>query len=267
MTGPFIALGTVAVVVALAALGMRALLRAANSHRARQLAEPGAMLGLMPIDALPPDLPPFELLNTGTSRDAAPILGGSIAGVEVIVFDYMFNDPRVIGFTGVHYHNHVATATIACAKGSQLGLPPFAIEPDKSAAAREAEATVAQQAGDAMGRAAHALMSLAEGMASIQPGWRFSDRPDVRYLVRNGDQAAVRDAFTTPVLDFFRGHQGWIVEGDGDWVLVTFSSQLRLPGFDPSQQRLDTGQLKPDQLGALVRAAVDTIAAFRASRT
>ena len=85
--------------------------------------------------------------------------------------------------------------------------------------------------------------------------------------MRSGDQAAVRAAFTPPVLDFFRTHGGWLVEGQGDWVLVTFPSQLRLPGFNPSQERLDTGQLVPDQLDTLVHAATDTIAAFQASRT
>jgi hypothetical protein len=268
MTAPLVALGIIALVVGLAVVGIRALMRAANAYRARQLAGPAAMLGLMPADALPADLPPFELLNTGTSRDASPILRGIVGGVDVVVFDYMFNDPRTVGFTGLHHHNNIVTATIACAKGSWLNLPAFAIEPDMSAAVKEVEATVAQQVGDgAMGRVAHALMSLAEGIAGIQAGWRFTDRPDVRYVVRTGDETAVRAVFTTSVLDFFRGHQGWIVEGNGNWVLVTFSSQLRLPGFDRRQQTLDTGQLAPDQLGALVRAATDTVHTFEAGRT
>jgi hypothetical protein len=265
---PLVALGIIAVVVGLVVVGIKALMRAANSYRIKQLAGPAAMLGLMPADALPADLPPFELLNTGKNRDASPILRGSVGGVDVVVFDYMFNDPRIVGFHGLHYHDHIVTTTIACAKGSRLNLPAFAIEPDMSAAVKEAEATVAQQVGDrAMGKVAHALMSLAEGMAGNQPGWRFTDRPDVRYVVRNGDQTAVRGVFTTSVLDFFRAHQGWIVEGHSDWVLVTFSSQLRLPGFDRRQQNLDTGRLLPDQLDALVRAATDSVHAFEGSRS
>jgi hypothetical protein len=265
---PVVALGVIAAVVGLVVIGIRALLRAANARRARQLAEPAATLGLMPADALPADLPPFELLNSGKSRDAAPILRGIVGGLDVVVFDYMFNDSQMVRFTGLHSHNQIVTATIACAKGSRLNLPAFAIEPDMSAAVKEAEAAVAQQIGDgAMGRIAQAMMSLAEGMAGNQAGWRFTDRPDVRYVVRHGDQTAVRGAFTTSVLDFFRAHTGCIVEGQGDWVLVTFSSQLRMPGLDRRQQTLDTGQLAPDQLPALVRAATDTVHAFEAGRT
>lgn len=267
MTGPLIALGVIAAVVALMALGIRAMLRAANARRAQQLSGPAAALGLTPADALPDNLPPFELLNVGKGRDAAPILRGTVGGIDVTVFDYSFDGTKTTKVAGLHYHNDVATMTIACARGSWLNLPAFALEPDMSAAVKEAEATVAREAGDgAMGKMAHALMSLAEGMAGSQAGWRFTDRPDVRYVVRNGDQAAVRAAFTPPVLDFFGTHRGWLVEGQGDWVLVTFSSQLRLPGFNPSQQRLDTGQLAPEQLDTLVRAATGTIAAFQASR-
>ena len=193
MYGPLVALVVIAAVVGLVVVGIRALLRAANARRARQLAEPAATLGLMPADALPADLPPFELLNTGKSRDAAPILRGIVGGLDVVVFDYMFNDSQLVRFSGLHSHNQIVTATIACAKRSGLDLPPFAIEPDMSAAVKEAEAAVAQQIGDgAMGTIAHAVMSLAEGMAGSQAGWRFTDRPDLRYVVRSGDQAAVR---------------------------------------------------------------------------
>jgi hypothetical protein len=264
VTAPLIALGIIVAVVGLVVVGIRALMRAADSYRAKQLAGPAAMLGLMPADALPADLPPFELLNTGKSRDAAPILRGIVGGVDVVVFDYMFNAPRQGRITGLHYHNDIATMTIACAKGAWLNLPAFAIEPDMGAAVKEAEAKIAQQVGDgAMGKVAHALMSLAEGMAGAQAGWRFADRPEVKYVVRTGEQTAVRGAFTPPVLDFFRDHRGWIVEGQGDWLLVTFSSQVRLPGFDRSQQALDSGRLAPDQLDTLVHAATGMIEAFR----
>ena len=264
MQAPLVALAIIAVAVGLVVVGIRALMRAANSYRLKQLAAPAAMLGLMPIDALPVDLPPFELLNTGKNRDAAPILRGTVGGVEVVVFDYMFNAPRTARITGLHYHNDIATMTIACAKGAWLNLPAFAIEPDMGAAVKEAEAKIAQQVGDgAMGKVAHALMSLAEGMAGAQAGWRFTDRTDIKYVVRTGDQTAVRGAFAAPVLDFFRDHRGWIVEGRGDWVLVTFSSQVRLPGFDPGQRALDSGRLPPDQLDALVHAATATVEAFR----
>src|SRR4051812_15951622 len=256
MQAPLIALAVIGAVVGLAVLGVRALLRVAAASRGKALAGPAAALGLTPVDALAADLPPFELLNTGTSRDASTILRGSVHGVDVVVFDYMFYDRGMQRFSGLHHHNDVVTTTIACARSAWLALPAFAIEPDMRAAVTAAEAKIAQQVGDgAMGKVAHALMSLAEGMAGAQSGWRFPDRPDVHYVVRSGDETAVRAAFTPAVLDFFHAHPGWLVEGQGDWVLVTFSTRIRMPSPDMQQQRMDTGRLAPEQLRALVDAA------------
>jgi len=255
-------------IVVLIILGARWANAAIVRRRAQAIAGPAAQLGLMPVETLPEDLPPFELLNTGSNRTSTNILRGSVRGTDVVLFDYSFLDKRMMGFTGLHYHDQFATTTIACARGSWLQLPAFAIEPDMSRVVKEVEAQVAQQVGDgAMGKVAHALMTLAEGMTFNQPGWRFSDRPDVRYVVRNGDEAAVRAAFTPGVLDFLRDHHGWIVEGRGSWVMVTFSWQFRAPALDLKQQRFDRGILPPEQLGALVGAATDTVEAFRSSRT
>lgn len=264
MSAPLVALAIVAAVVGLVVVGIRALLRVAAASRARDLAGPAATLGLMPVDSLPADLPPFQLLNTGTSREASSILRGSHHGCDVVAFDYMFIERASRRYLGLHRHNDVVTATIACAKGSWLNLPAFAIEPDASAAFKSAEAKLSEQIGDgAMGKFAHALMAVAEGVAGSQAGWRFAERPDVSYVVSSGDEAAVRSAFAPPVLDFFRAHPGWIVEGQGDWVMVTFSSQVRVPSMDMQQKRMDTGRLTPERLGELVNAAADTVDAFR----
>jgi len=259
----YIGIGFVAF-VALIVFGARWGGAAVQRRRDRLVAGTILQLGLAPIAALPDDLPAFELLNTGKNRSATTIHRGSVHGADVVLFDYTFYDPRMTGFTGLHYHNHFATTTVACAKGSWMNLPAFAIEPSLGEVVKAFETQMAQQMGEgALGSLAKTVMSLAEGMVGMQSGRRFPDRPDVTYLVRSGEEATVGALFTPPVLDFFRDHPGWIVEGLGDWVLVTFSWQFRQPGLDLRAQRADTGRLPPEQLGALVRAATDTLDAFR----
>ncbi len=266
--GLAILVGGLLAVIVLIVVGARWANGAIERRRARFIAGPVAGIGLLPAPALPEDLPPFELLTTGKNRSPTNINRGLVRGSDVVLFDYWFRDTRMTEFNGLHYRDHCARTTIACARGAGLDLPPFAIEPDLSRVFKDVEATIVPQVGDgAIGKIANALMTLAEGMATAQEGWRFSDRPDVRYVVRSGDQAAVRAAFTPAVLDFFRDHHGWIVEGRGSWVMVTFSWQFRAPALDMRQQNADTGRLPPEQIGALVKAAADTIEVFRGSRS
>jgi len=264
--GLIIIAGAIAGFVILVLLARRAG-AAVQRRRAGLVAGTMLQLGVTPVAALPDDLPAFELLNTGTNRRATTIHRGSVHGADVVLFDYTFYDRRRVGgFAGLHSSTHFVTATVACAKGSWLNLPSFAIEPSLAAVVKDAESQVEQQLGDSgMAGIAKAVMSIAEGMVGLQSGWRFPDRPDVKYVVRSGDEPAIRGAFTPPILDFFRDHPGWIVEGRGDWVLVTFSGQLRQPELDLRIQRADTGQLPPEKLAALVRAATDTVDAFRAA--
>jgi hypothetical protein len=263
--GLVIIAGVLAGVVILIVVGARWAVAAVQRRRDRLVAEPAAQLGLAPVPALPDDLPPFELLNTGSNRGATAIVRGTVRGTDVVMFDYCFHDSRPTGYTGLRYRKHFANMTIACARGSWLNLPAFSMEPHLGAILKDAEAQVTQQLGDgAMAGVAKRLMSIAEGIVGAQSGMPFTDRPDVKYIVRQGDEAAVRAIFTPPILDFFRDHPGWIVEGRGDWILVTFTWQFR-QHLDLQQQRTDAGWLAPEQLGALVRAATDTVDAFRAA--
>jgi len=184
VTAPLVALGIIGVVVAVVVLAVRALTgamqRRTETQRANALGAPAAQLGLLAIGDLPPDLPPFELLNTGKDRRAANILGGSAQGHSIVVFDYTFFDTQNKVFGGVHYFKDLAGSTVACVKGSWLNLPAFVMEPSLVAAFHQAEAQVGQQLGTGrMATAAKALMSLAEGIAGTQPGWDFPDLPDV----------------------------------------------------------------------------------------
>jgi hypothetical protein len=217
----------------------------------------------MPLPALPDDLPPFELLNTGKDRRASNVLRGSVGGADVVVFDYHYFDAQRTVFLGLHYYRDLAGATVACVRESRLTLPAFTMEPSFGEAMRQAEAQVEQQLGSGrMATTARTLISFAEGIADTQPGWGFGDRTDVPYRLR-GDDAAVRAVFRPVVLEYFREHPHWIVEGRGSWLLVTFPLKTRDYGFTSQKTAGNDGTLSADQLTSLVRAATDTLEVFR----
>ena len=272
---PAIALAMIAGVVVLVVVGLRLLLRTARtlgeSARANALAEPAGRLGLVtvPGDQLT-DLPPFELLNTGSDRHPSNVLRGSVSGRSVVVFDYAFFDatkttPR---FRRLHYSQDLAGATVCCVKGSWLSLPEFAMEPLLKPILKQAEALVDQKLGDGkMAAFVHGVMQAAEGMIQEAPGSEFADRPDVPYRVRGTDEAAIRARFTSPVLDYFRDHPGWIVEGRGDWLLLTMALETKGPvvTIQTGENVRQHGQLPVDQLAALVSAATQTVDVFQAA--
>jgi hypothetical protein len=269
-----IAVAVIAGIVALIVLGGRRLLTAARSvgesARAKVLAAPAARLGLTAVaDDQLTDLPPFELLNIGTDRHASNILRGSVAGRSVVVFDYAFIDRTKTAerFRGLHYREGLAGATVCCVKGSWLSLPGFTMEPLLKPMMKQAEALIDQQLGTGrMASAVQTMMHAAEGMIQEAPGFEFTDRPDVAYRVRGADETAIRARFTARVLDYFRDHPGWIVEGRGDWLLLTIATDVKGPvvtiqtGAGASATRIR--QLPPDRLDTLVKAATDTIDVF-----
>jgi hypothetical protein len=270
-----IALAIVSSVVVLVVLGVRLLLRTARtlgeSARAKALAEPALRLGLIavPGDQLT-DLPAFELLNTGSDRHPSNVLRGSVSGRSVVVFDYSFVDATKTDqrFRRLHYSEDLAGATVCCVKGSWLSLPEFAMEPLLKPILKQAEALVDQKLGDGrMAAFVHGVMQAAEGMLQEALGREFADRPDVPYRVRGNDEGAIRAHFTPPVLDYFRDHPGWIVEGCGDWLLLTIALETKGPvvTIQTGANVKQTGQLPADQLEALVSAATATIEVFQAA--
>src|SRR5205807_7334585 len=122
----------------------------------------------------------------------------------------------------------LAGATVCCVRGSWLSLPVFAMEPMMKPILKQAEAVVDQQLGSGkMASAVHAMMQVAERMVQEAPGFEFTDRPEVAYRVRGADEPAIRALFTPRVLDYFRDHPGWVVEGQGDWLLLTIALELK----------------------------------------
>jgi hypothetical protein len=276
---PLIALAAIGGIVVLVVLGLRLLLRTARtlgeSTRAKALADPAARLGLISVaDNQLTDLPPFEVLNTGTDRHASNVLRGSVSGTSVVVFDYSFFDATKTAqrfrslhhSTGPHSSQDLAGATVCCVKGSWLSLPEFAMEPLLKPILKQAEALVDEKLGSGkMASVAHALMQAAEGMIQEAPGFEFTDRPDVPYRIRGKDEPAIRALFTSRVLDYFRDHPGWIVEGQGDWLLLTMAVNMKGPvvTIQTGANARQDGQLPADQLDALVKAATETLELFR----
>jgi len=274
---PLIGAPLAAAVVALVVLGVRRLVRTARameeSTRARALAGPAARLGLVAVPDDPlTDLPPFELLGTGSARHPSNVLRGSVSGRSVVVFDYAFSDATRTNqrFRRLHYAQDLAGGTVCCVKGSWLSLPQFVMEPLLRPILKQAEAVVDQKLGDgSMAAFVHGVMQAAEGRLVEAPGFEFSDRPDVTYRIRGTDEQAVRATFSARVLDYFRDHPGWIVEGQGEWLLMTLVVDMKAPvvvvrtGANVKQQ----GQLPAEQLEMLVRAAVDTTDMFESAVT
>ena len=275
---PVIAVVIIAAIVGLIIGGGRFLLRTARtlgeSTRAKALAEPAARLGLIavPDDQLT-DLPPFELLNTGTGGHASNVMRGSSGGASVVVFDYAFVDAtrKNERFRSLHYSQDLAGATVCCVKGSWLSLPEFVMEPALMPVFKQMEAAVDQQLGEGkMASAVQALMHAAENMVEEAPGFELSERPDVLYRIRGTDEAAIRARMTPHVLDYLQKSPGWIVEGRGDWLLLTFPPQLSAPGAPSVTVQIGTSTgrerfLPPDRLEALVKAATDTLEVFRSA--
>ena len=274
---PAIALAIIAGVVVLVIVGVKRLLGTIqgrmDSARANAFAEPATRLGLIavPGDQLT-DLPPFELLNIGSSRHVSNVLRGSVSGRSVVVFDYSFFDATKTAqrFRRLHYSQDLAGATVCCVKGSWLSLPEFAMEPLLKPIFQQAEAAIDQKLGDGkMGAFVHGLMQAAEGMIQEAPGGEFTERPDVFYRVRGKDEQAIRTAFTSRVLDYFRDHPGWIVEGRGDWLLVTMPPDMKGTVVTIQTRNVNvkqqSGLLQPDQLEALFKAATETVETFASS--
>jgi hypothetical protein len=276
LQSPAIALAIIAGVVLAVYIGVKALVRLVqtrtDSARAKALAEPAARLGLIAIpDDQLADLPPFELLNTGRDRHSSNVLRGSVSGHSVVVFDHSFFDATKTAqrFRRLHYSQDLAGATVCCVKESWLSAPEFTMEPLLKPILKQAEALVDEKLGDGkMGAFVHGLMQAAEGMLQEAPGFEFADVP---YRVRGKDEAAIRAFFAAPVLDYFRDHPGWIVEGNGDWLLLTIVLDMKGPvitiqtGANARANVRSSGELPADQIESLVKAATATVEAFRAA--
>lgn len=136
----------------------------------------------------------FHLFAQRTSRGASPVLRGRVGVTEVVLFDHNYADGE---FT--------SSETVVAFCVDKGALPIFQLMPKG----------VFQKALSPFGHTGIVLKTNPE----------FSRN----YLLLGSDDQAIRDLFNSHVLNFFKQHKGWSVEGRGSWLVVYRESKRVKP--------------------------------------
>jgi hypothetical protein len=138
----------------------------------------------------------FHLFSQGHSRKVSNLLRGMTQELEVAIFDYTY-------ITGSGKHRHVWNHSVICFQFEGPGLPPFSLRPEN------------------VGHKIGAWF----GYQDID----FDTHSDFsrKYLLRGGDENAVRGLFTGAVLDFYEEKPGVCTEGAGH-TLVFYRQAVRV---------------------------------------
>lgn len=144
----------------------------------------------------------LHLFEQGHSKRFGNLMRGEANGMEVRLFDYWYTTG-----SGKHRHTHVQTVLCFLLPGEPL--PAFSMRPQNFF---------------------HTI-----GMWFGYQDINFESHPKFSgyYLLRGGDESAVRMLFTTTALDHFEAVKGVCVEGGGE-VLVYYRAAKRL---DPKNLR------------------------------
>lgn len=139
-----------------------------------------------------------HLFSQGHSRKLWNLMRGQAQGLEVILFDYQY-------VTGSGKHRHTWRHTVLCMQFEGGELPTFSLRPE----------TVWHKIGSWF------------GYQDID----FESHPNFsrRYLLRGGDEAAIRRLFTDEVLAFYEEHPGLSTEGSGNRLVVYRHSRRITP--------------------------------------
>lgn len=183
-----IGLGVVALVVAL-------IVRERRLERARgeALVQAAAELGMtfepdVPVDALV-SLGDSPLYSRGRARRAKNVMGGRRGDDTVRLLDYQYT-------VGSGKHQHTWRQSVAVFPGVAHSLPDFELTPE----------TAFHKIGQAF------------GARDID----FEANPEfsAKYVLRGGDETAIRAAFRDDILAFFATHQGWTLEVSSGTVVA-----------------------------------------------
>jgi hypothetical protein len=183
------------IVVGIIALVVLAIIAAVVAEKRRRdaLRQLAGELGLEFQEKLagPPaiDLNPLHLFNVGHTRRTRNALSGRYCNAELTLFDYQYS-------TGHGRNRHTWRQTVAAFYLPETRLPLFALRPEH----------VFHKIGSAL------------GYQDID----FDRFPTFSssYLLRGGDEPAVRELFNDNVLMFFENRTGLCVEGGDDWLIV-----------------------------------------------
>jgi hypothetical protein len=130
----------------------------------------------------------FHLFSLGYSNRLWNLLRGKANDLEVNIFDYRY-------VTGAGKHKHALTQSVVCFRFTGSGLPTFSLRPEN----------VWHKIGSWL------------GYQDID----FGSHPSFssHYLLRGGDENAIRALFTDPMLTFYEQHPGLSTEGSGNLLL------------------------------------------------
>jgi hypothetical protein len=158
-------------------------------------------------DVLMSALTSLHLFNRGHSKKLRNVMTGAIRDRQVRIFDYSYT-------IGHGRDRHTRRQTVI---GFQVSsrLPAFSLQPE---------------------RAWHKLEEWL-GRTDIN----FDTHPDFskKYLLRGSEEIAIRRLFGARALEFFEGHPGLSVEGDGNALIVYRARTLVRP--DAMEPFIDEG--------------------------
>ncbi len=157
----------------------------------------------------------FHLFSRGHSKKIRNLMRGVIKDREVKVFDYSYT-------IGHGKERHTRRQTVACFEVPSR-LPGFSLQPER----------LWHKLEEWLGR----------------KDMNFDAHPDFskKYLLRGADEIAIRRLFDTRALEFFEGHPGLCVEGDGN-ILIFYRG---------------SSQVKPGAIRPFIDEGVSVLGAFR----
>lgn len=157
----------------------------------------------------------FHLFSRGHSKKLRNLMRGVIKDREVKVFDYSYT-------IGGGKERHTRRQTVACFEVPSR-LPAFSLQPERL------------------------WHKLEEWLGRKDIG--FDSHPDFskKYLLRGADEIAIRRLFNTRALEFFEGHPGICVEGDGNMLIFYRGASL----------------VKPDAIRPFIDEGFAALGAFR----
>jgi hypothetical protein len=130
----------------------------------------------------------FHLFSQGHSRRLYNLLRGEASGLEVAIFDYSYT-------VGAGKHQQTWNQTVVCFHLPDADLPQFSLRPE----------SIWHKIGQWFG----------------YQDINFDSHPafSKNYLLRGGDEEAIRELFTPDVLEFYEGQTGLSTEGGGSRLL------------------------------------------------
>lgn len=152
----------------------------------------------LPEPQLLPSLSAFPLFSHGHSRKAFNVMTGMADEIEITLFDYRYT-------TGGGKNQHTHHQTVVLLESDILQAPPFSLKPQN----------VFHNIGKKF------------GFQDID----FDSHPvfSEKYLLRSGDEVAVREVFTSDILEYYEQRPGLSTEAGGNRLIFFRASKKVKP--------------------------------------